>query len=94
MGKVVTENVAMPLIMCFTNPSSIIEEKEEQIKVNYDDCNQIYHNMALIGTRCLKTSSTKIKNCVVTVDAFGNDYPRADAVKTDSKNEIDDSKNK
>jgi len=67
--------IPMPLLMGFTQPQSI--EEAENVSVTYDPVFQIVYDMRTIGTRCLKTSNTKVGKS---------------GSKTDRKNEIDDSK--
>lgn len=68
----------MPLLMNYT-PSTRIEEMNE-VKIVYNDKLQITEYEArMIGTKCLKTSTTWIKKT-------------AGVNKTDRKNEIDDQK--
>ena len=48
----------MPLIMSFTTPTPILEENEIK-DVIYDEINQIYYRMDVIGTRSLRSHTTK-----------------------------------
>lgn len=69
----------MPLLMNFTTPSPI-QEFEEPVS-NYNDGEQISYEMRTIGTRCLRSSTTRVKSAGSGVIG-----------KSDKKNEIDDSK--
>ena len=70
----------MPLMMNFTNPTTI--SNEQQIPFVYNDMDQTTDvNMRVVGTRCLRTSSTRKKTSK-------SGY----TIYTDRKNEIDDSK--
>ncbi len=69
----------MPLLMNFTTPSPI-QEFEEPV-FDYNDGEQISYEMRTIGTRCLRSSTTRVKTS-------GNGV----CSKSDKKNEIDDSK--
>lgn len=70
---------AMPFIMGCTRPSPI-EAMEDDEKVIYDPMTQsTIVSMRTVGTRCLKSHSTKSKGP-------GN------SSKSDKKNDIDDSK--
>lgn len=72
----------MPLLMNYT-PFTKIEEIEEEIPLIYDDRTQIVnYDMRVIGTRSLKTSSTRKK--IVGTKSYTS--------STDRKNAIDDSK--
>jgi hypothetical protein len=66
-----------PLLMNYT-PVTKIEEDDSFVPL-YDDANQIIYNMRIVGTRSLKSSSTRVKS-------------GSSTIKTDRKNEIDDSK--
>jgi len=70
-------NMPMPLLMNFTVPTRI--EEGEIFSTPYDEVNQIVYNMGIVGTKSLKTSSTRIE-------------AGKSAAKTDKKNEIDDQK--
>jgi hypothetical protein len=70
----------LPLLMTFTNPTPIEDYTPEVF--NYDDENQISYEMRIIGTRCLRSSSTGTRRA----RGMSMDH------KTDRKNEIDDSK--
>ena len=72
----------MPLIMGYTHPEKI-QEVENDEPVVYDQKKQktLVLILRLVGTKSLKSSTTKIKN------------PSGYSVKTDQKNEIDDQKN-
>lgn len=73
-----------PLLMNFTPPTKI-EEETNCHKVVYDEINQITgYNMRIIGTRCLKTESTRKKNQGFISSIFFGDEKK--------KNAIDDSK--
>lgn len=70
----------MPLMMNFTNPTTISDE--QQIPFVYNDMDQTTDvNMRVVGTRCLRSSSTRKKNRTGGTN-----------IVTDRKNEIDDSK--
>lgn len=75
------DNPTMPLLMGFTPPTPI-QTAEGVERYIYDSYRQITeYDMATIGTKCLKTSSTRIGKLTGTF-------------KSDHKNEIDDSKSK
>ena len=70
----------MPLMMTFTNPTTISDE--QQIPFVYNDMDQTTDvNMRVVGTRCLRSSSTRKKNRTGGYNSV-----------TDRKNAIDDSK--
>lgn len=70
----------MPLLMGCTKPQPI-EVLEQEEPIVYDPVKQyVIYDMRIVGTRSLKISSTRIK--------VGSGY----SMKTDRKNEIDDSK--
>ena len=69
----------MPLLMNFTTPTPI--QEITPMVFNYDEENQLSYEMRTIGTRCLKSQSTKKKSAGTGV-----------LYTTDKKNEIDDSK--
>ena len=72
----------MPLLMGCTNPSPIEEETTIHNDILYDPLSQkVVLDMRVVGTKCLKVSSTQYK--------APNGSGKA---KTDKKNEIDDSK--
>ncbi len=66
----------MPLLMNFTTPTPIQEAND--MSFTYNDGEQISYEMRTIGTRCLKSHSTR----------GGNPNPHRDHA-----NEIDDCKN-
>lgn len=71
----------MPLLMYYT-PSTPIEEMDD-VKISYNDILQITEIEArVIGTKCLKSNSTKKKSSSGKSIQF----------VTDKKNEIDDKK--
>lgn len=74
----------MPLIMGYTQPGKI-QEVENEEPVVYDQKKQktLVLILRLVGTKSLKTSTTKVK-C---------SGPGSSSYKQDKKNEIDDSKN-
>lgn len=74
MGKV------NPLLMNFTPVTTIIEQEEENLLYN-DFTQTIMYNMRTVGTRCLRSSSTRKKLPGGSTNS-----------KVDRKNEIDDSK--
>lgn len=65
----------MPLLMNFTTPTPI--QEADNLKFTYNDGEQISYEMRMIGTRCLRSHTTR----------GGNPNP-----KTDYGNQIDDSK--
>lgn len=65
----------LPLMMNYTIPSHI-EEDTDPISVRYDDINQVTIEMRIVGTRSLRSHTTRKKLCHT----------------TDRKNEIDDTK--
>ena len=78
MKTQVTTN-AMPLLMNFTTATPI-EEEVELHNIIYDELSQTVYDMRTVGTKCLKSHTTKkpgTSSCRVT---------------TDRKNEIDDYK--
>jgi len=66
--------IPMPLLMGFSKPEKIQEVKNEPIM--YDPISQIVYDMRVVGTKCLKRSSTK----------------KGSGTVQDQKNEIDDQK--
>lgn len=67
----------MPLLMGCTAPVPIEMEQEEQ-NVIYDPLTQkVVMDLRMVGTKCLRQNGTRMAN---------------GSVKTDKKNEIDDSK--
>lgn len=66
----------MPLLMSFTTPTPV--QEITPMVFNYDEENQLSYEMRTIGTRCLRSTSTKTKS--------------VGTYKSDQKNEIDDSK--
>ena len=76
--------VAMPLLMGCTKPTAI-EVAEDEPKILYNPITQIVEIECgrAVGTKCLKTSST-VKNL--------NKTGSFRQVRTDKKNEIDDTK--
>lgn len=69
----------MPLLMNFTTPTPI--QEADDIKFIYNDGQQISYEMRIVGTRSLKSHSTRYKNSGGGISS-----------KTDRANEIDDSK--
>ena len=69
----------MPLLMNFTTPSPIQDYTPGIF--NYDEENQVSYEMRIIGTRCLRSHSTKKKSAGTGVISY-----------SDKKNEIDVSK--
>ena len=68
----------MPLLVYYTHATPI--EEAEDVKIPYNDVLQITEvEMRQIGTKCLKSSSTRVR-------------VKPQAYRTDKKNEIDDSK--
>ena len=76
-----TNSTTLPLIMGINRPSAIQEADEETII--YDELRQIVYDARTVGTKSLKTNSTK-------VPSPGN--KGLYGLKTDKKNEVDDSK--
>lgn len=76
MKTQVTTN-AMPLLMNFTTATPI-EEEVELHNIIYDELSQTVYDMRTVGTKCLKSHTTK--------------KPGTSRVTTDRKNEIDDTK--
>ncbi len=74
------QNDIMPLLMNFTQPSPI--EEYEPINFEYSDTEQVSYEMRIVGTRCLRSSTTGSRR------ARGMSLDH----KFDRKNEIDDSK--
>ena len=70
----------MPLLMNFTTPTPI--QEADDIKFTYNDGQQISYEMRTIGTKSLKRHTTYMYN------KLGHKC----GGKTDSANEIDDSK--
>ena len=68
----------MPLLMNFTTPTPI--QEAEDVMFTYNDGEQISYEMRTIGTRSLKSHSTKWRDS------------HEGHSKTDKANEIDDSK--
>lgn len=76
-----SENPIMPLLMACTNPSRI-QEAEDETPMMYDPLAQkIEMDMRVVGTKCLKCSTTKYRINRLTTSS-----------KPDQKNAIDDSK--
>ena len=75
--------IPMPLLMGFTPPEQI-QEVENEVPIMYDPISQtvIVYDMRVVGTKCLKTSTTKYKSSTSN-----------NSTKQDKKNEIDDTKN-
>ena len=73
--KQINQGNIMPLLMNFTMPTPI--QEADDIKFTYNDGQQISYEMRTVGTRSLKSSSTR----------GGNPSP-----KTDYSNQIDDFK--
>jgi hypothetical protein len=73
-------NGVNPLLLNYT-PATKIEEESDSFLPLYDDANQIIYNMRTVGTRCLRSSSTRKK-----VGKTGQ------TTALDQKNAIDDSK--
>lgn len=71
----------MPLLMNFTTPTPI--QEADNIKFTYNDGQQISYEMRTIGTRSLKTHTSKLPS-KTSKTAYIN--------KIDKSNEIDDSK--
>ena len=69
------QNNIMPLLINFNTPSPIQEYIPEIF--NYDETNQISYEMRVVGTRCLRSVSTRVNPSLS---------------RFDKKNEIDDSK--
>lgn len=69
----------MPLLMNFTTPAPI--QEADDIKFTYNDGEQISYEMRTLGTRSLKSHTTRYNN------SCGRER-----LKTDKANEIDDSK--
>lgn len=75
-----TSQNIMPLMMNFTTQTPIVNE--QQIPLIYNDMNQMTDvDMRIVGTRCLRSSSTRKKNRTGGYNLV-----------TDRKNAIDDSK--
>jgi hypothetical protein len=70
-------NAVNPLLLNYT-PKTRIQEETVPFLPLYDDEKQIVYDTRTIGTKCMKSSNTKKKGVVQTMDR---------------KNEIDDSKN-
>ena len=70
----------MPLLMNFTTPTPI--QEADDIQFTYNDGQQISYEMRMIGTRCLKTHTTRYQY-----------RPGGYRSTPDRGNEIDDSKN-
>lgn len=70
-------NTNMPLMMMFTNPTPVITEDSNRHLVYNPLTQMVEIDMRLVGTRSLRSSSTK--------KGKGTSH-------TDRKNEIDDSK--
>lgn len=71
----------MPLLMNFTTPSPIHEA--DDVKISYNDGEQVSYEMRTIGTRSLKSHTSKLPS-KTSRTAYIN--------KVDKSNEIDDSK--
>lgn len=67
----------MPLLMNFTMATPI-EEEVELHNIVYDELSQTVYDMRTVGTKCLKSHTTKKAG--------------TSRVTTDRKNEIDDTK--
>ena len=75
-----TSQNIMPLMMNFTTQTPIVNE--QQMPLIYNDMNQMTHfDMIIVGTRCLRSSTTRKKNRTGGYNSV-----------TDRKNAIDDSK--
>lgn len=72
----------MPLLMGCTKPSSIVTEEVERSIIYEPISQKVIMDFRMIGTRCLKTGSTRVST------GGGRGYLN----KIDRKNEIDDSK--
>jgi hypothetical protein len=83
--NVINNGNIMPLLMSFT-PSTKIQEETNPFEYTYSDGKQIvsYDMARTVGTRSLKTSSTRKKN--------GSGASSYYTSASDKKNEIDDSK--
>jgi len=78
--------IPMPLLMGFSQPEKI-REAENEVPITYDSISQIvYYDMRIVGTKCLKTSTTWI-------NVPGQKGANSKRGQTDKKNEIDDQKN-
>ncbi|MBR5331717.1 MAG: hypothetical protein IKV32_00250 [Muribaculaceae bacterium] len=75
----INKNGVMPLLITFT-PTMPIEEEVELHNIIYDETSQIVYDMRIVGTKCLRTHTTK--------KTRGRSY----SLVTDRKNEIDDQK--
>ena len=72
--------IPMPLLMGYIPPEPV-QEVENEMPFIYDPVSQtVAFDMRMLGTKCLKTSTTTKKT------------PRGTSNTTDRKNEIDDSK--
>lgn len=71
----------MPLLMNFTTPSPI--QEADDVKISYNDREQVSYEMRTIGTRSLKSHTSKLPS-KTNRTAYVN--------KIDKSNEIDDSK--
>jgi hypothetical protein len=72
--------VPMPLLMSYTTPAKI-QEAENLAPSVYNPITQVVYDMRTVGTKCLRSSSTRKKQPGGSTSS-----------SVDRKNEIDDSK--